>query len=410
MAAFDYLALDAAGKRRKGVLNADSARQARRELRRLNLTPLDVKEAGRGVNFATLPRLEKLLNRPLRLTSKELAVTTRQLATLISAASPVEEALHTIALQSEAPKVRKALADVRAGVTEGARLSQALGRHPQVFSPLYRAMVAAGETAGGLGEVMERLADHLERSRKLRGKITSALVYPALLSVVAFGVVALLMTFVVPQVADQFDGLGQDLPLLTKIMIGVSGAFQDFGPILILAALAVAVAFSRALKNEGVRRRVDAALMKTPIVGPLQRDLQAARLARTLSALAASDAPVMEGLEASRATVRNLALQDAIAASVAAVRDGATLSQALKRAGAFPPILIYMTAMGERSGALAPMLAKAADYLENELEETTQTALSLMEPLIILVLGGLVAVIVLSILLPILRLNTLAIA
>ncbi len=406
MAAFEYEAIDFNGSTKKGVISADTARLARRELRRIRLLPLKLEPVAQKAGVARLRHLGWLTRR--RVSASTVMLMTRQLATMVSASAPIEEALHTIGLQAEDKTMRSALMAVRASVMEGFKLSDAMAQHAHVFNPLYRALVAAGEMSGNLGVVLERLADHLERSERLRSKVLAALIYPIVLTAVAASVVALLMVFVVPKVVSQFDTLGQGLPLLTRILIVVSEGMNTFG----LAGLAIlviaAAAFVLALERPAFRRRVDAALLRTPVVGKLLRGLHAARLARTLSTLVASGSPVVEGLGAAKGTVRNLVLQDAVAEVASSIREGSSLSAALRRTNVFPPMVVYMSSVGENTGRLDVMLGKAAEHLENEFESFTSTAISLLEPLIIVAMGAVVASIVLAILLPILQLNSLA--
>ncbi|GAB4523477.1 MAG: type II secretion system inner membrane protein GspF [Parvularculaceae bacterium] len=404
MAAFEYVALDPDGRRRKGVIAADSPRLARRELRMRSLAPLKVTPAARGT---TAP--SRFAARA-GVSPQEVALATRQLATLIEAAAPVEEALHAVAQQSAKQSVRSILMNIRARVMEGYRLSEALKEHPRVFSPLYRAMIGAGESSGELGVVMRRLADYLDKAQAMRRQIATALVYPAALAAVAVAVVIALMTFVVPKVAEQFDTLGQDLPWITEAMIGLSAAIRDWGGVAALIAAAAGFGASRALRRPRIRRAADAALLRAPLVGRLVRGVNAARFARTLATLVQSGAPILESLDAARETVRNAALREAVDEIVARVREGAALSSALRKSDMFPPLMAYMTASGERSGALAEMLVKAADHLEAEFESVTALALKILEPAIIVAMGGVVLVIVLAILTPILRLNALALS
>ncbi|MGF1605431.1 MAG: type II secretion system inner membrane protein GspF [Rhodothalassiaceae bacterium] len=406
MAAYDYEALDPRGRTRRGVISADSARAARQELKRQQLIPVRLDTASEQRD-APAAGWQRRLRPAAAVLTKDLSLVTRQLATLVGASAPVEEALNTIALQSDKPAVRKTLLSVRAGVMEGRGLAEALAGYPRSFPPLYRSLVAAGESTGSLGAVLERLADYLEKSRAMRTKVTSALIYPAFLAITAVAVIVILMTFVVPKVVEQFDSLGQDLPLLTRIMIGISDVLQSYGLIMAVMIVAAIAAAARAYTLPRVRLAVDRAVLSVPFVGRLMREMLAARLARTLSTLLASGAPVVDGLAAARKTVHNAVLSDALAEVIGQVREGTGLSQALRRAGAFPPMIVYMTAMGERSGRLDEMLDKAAVHLEQEFEAVTAAVLGLLEPLIIIVMGALVALIVLSILLPILQLNTL---
>ncbi|MCS6627077.1 type II secretion system inner membrane protein GspF [Roseibacterium beibuensis] len=403
MAAFDYVAVDAGGRTLTGALNAPDEAAARALLERRKLMPLEV-TAGRG-GLQKVDRLKQA--RGGKLNAKTLALTTRQLATLVSVA-PLEEALRTIALQADRPAVRRVLEGVHGGVMEGRRLSDAMALQGQAFPPLYRAMVSAGETSGALEPILERLADGLERDQTVRGKVITALIYPAVLAVVALGVIGALMTFVVPKVVDQFDSMNQTLPLLTRLVIGVSDLMGDWGWLAALLLLLFVLGGAIALRNSAVRLKADTALLRLPLVGRLIRDLHGAKMARTLSTMIAAGLPLLEGLTITARTVSNRALREATGTMADAVREGGGLSAAMRRADVFPPILFYMTASGESSGRLEPMLERAADYLEREFSTFTAVMLSLLEPAIIVVMGGVVALIVLSILLPILQINTLA--
>jgi general secretion pathway protein F len=283
-----------------------------------------------------------------------------------------------------------------------------MAREPKSFPPLYRAMVSAGESSGTLPVMLERLAAWLERQTAVRGKILSTLAYPIILALVAAFVVLALMIFVVPKVVEQFQDIGQQLPLLTRIVIGISHFLGHWWWALLIAlALGVLLA-GRALKEEGLRLKFDAALLRLPLIGRLIRDLHAARMARTLSTMVASRLPLLEGLRLTTGTVHNRVLRAASAGIAETVRTGGSLSGALRKAGVFPPLLVYLAASGEASGRLDLMLERAADYLEREFDSFTATALALLEPAIIVIMGAIVALIVLSILLPILQLDTLA--
>lgn len=403
MAAFDYVALDAGGRSVTGTVTAPDEAGARALLDRKRLMTLEI-----TVSRGAAQKAERVLpSKGGKLDAKTLALTTRQLSTLVSVA-PVEEALRTIALQADRPAVRRVLEGVHAGVMEGRRLSDAMALQGQAFPPLYRAMVSAGEASGALEPILERLADGLEREQQIRGKVTTALVYPAVLAVVALGVVTALMTFVVPKVVDQFDSMNQTLPLLTRLVIGTSDLMRNWGWLAAIIVVLAVMASVVALRNPEVRLRVDTAILRLPLIGRLTRDLHGARMARTLSTMIAAGLPVLEGLTITAATVSNRALRRATETMADAVREGGGLSAAMRRADVFPPILVYMTASGESSGRLEPMLERAADYLEREFATFTAVMLSLLEPAIIVVMGGLVAMIVLSILLPILQINTLA--
>ncbi len=401
MAAFDYIALDAAGRRKSGVLTAPDEAGARQVLARRRLAAVKVQPASRKAEAAADPKA--------KLSSRQLALVTRQLATL-TAVAPLEEALATLALQAEKPAVRRVLEQTHAGVVAGFRLSDAMSRQGRAYPPLYRAMVSAGEASGSLPAILERLADLLEREQQVRGKVTTALVYPAVLAATALIVVACLMAFVVPKVVDQFQTMGQTLPLLTRIVIGVSDLVRGWGWLMLLLAGLGAVALVQARRQPAFRLAFDGWVLRLPILGRLIRDLHAARMARTLSTMIASGLPVLEGLKITAPTVHNAVLRRATEQMASDIREGGGLSAAMRRAAVFPPILVHMTASGENAGRLEPMMERAADYLEREFNTFTAVALSLLEPAIIILMGGLVAVIVLSILLPILQINTLALS
>ena len=399
MAAFDYIALDAAGRRKSGVLTAPDEAGARQVLARRRLAAVKVQPASRKAEAAADPKA--------KLSSRQLALVTRQLAAL-TAVAPLEEALATLALQAEKPAVRRVLEQTHAGVVAGFRLSDAMSRQGRAYPPLYRAMVSAGEASGSLPAILERLADLLEREQQVRGKVTTALVYPAVLAATALIVVACLMAFVVPKVVDQFQTMGQTLPLLTRIVIGVSDLVRGWGWLMLLLAGLGAVALVQARRQPAFRLAFDGWVLRLPILGRLIRDLHAARMARTLSTMIASGLPVLEGLKITAPTVHNAVLRRATEQMASDIREGGGLSAAMRRAAVFPPILVHMTASGENAGRLEPMMERAAEYLEREFETFTAVMLSLLEPAIIVVMGGVVAMIVLSILLPILQINTLA--
>ena len=406
MADFDYTVIDVGGRERHGSVAAATIDDARSKLaaRRFYVVRLDAAASGAG---RTGPLLSVKWFAQRRLSVKTLTLFTRQLATLVLV-TPLEEALRTIARQTEGDHIRTILDRVHNGVVEGRRLSDAMAREPKSFPALYRAMVAAGEGAGTLPAILERLADLLERQAAVRSKVMTAVAYPIVLAIVATLVVMALMIFVVPKVVEQFDNVGQQLPLLTRIVIGVSWFLSNYWWAILIVGGLILVAASYAFRDEAIRLRFDTVWLRLPIIGRLTRDLHAARMARTLSTMVGSRLPLLEGLTLTAATINNRALKAASDDLVLAVRGGGSLSAALRRAGIFPPLLVYLTASGEASGQLDSMLEKAADYLEREFDTFTASALSLLEPAIIVVMGGVVAAIVLSILLPILQLESLA--
>jgi general secretion pathway protein F len=404
MPEFDYLALDTGGRERRGSVRAETEQAARAMLgkRRFHVVRIEP-----GSNAPSPALLSRRIAWRSGLSAKQLTLFTRQLGTLAQVA-PLEEALRTIARQAEREPVSRILGRIHSGVLEGRRLSEAMAREPASFPPLYRAMIAAGESSGTLPAILERLADLLERQAKVRGKVLTALAYPVVLAIVAIGVVFALMMFVVPKVVEQFDSVGQALPLLTRIVIWLSEFLAGWWwALLIGLALSCFVGW-RALCDPAIRLAVDTKLLRIPLLGRLIRDLHAARMARTLATMVSSRLPLLEGLSLTSRTVHNRALRAASADVIEAIRGGGSLSAALRRAGVFPPLLVYMAASGEASGKLDNMLERAADYLEREFDAFTATALSLLEHAIIVLMGGVVALIVLSILLPILQLDTLA--
>lgn len=398
---FAFVGLDTAGRERRGSVRAATRDAARDQLVSRKLYVVRIEAAAE----MQAPLLSRGLRR--KMGAKQLTLFTRQLATLVQV-TPLEEALRTVSRQAEREEVRRVLGNVHAGVVEGRRLSEAMGREPASFPPLYRAMVAAGESSGTLPPILERLANLMERQAQVRGKILSTLAYPIILAIVAAFVVFALMIFVVPKVVEQFQDIGQSLPLLTRIVIGISAFLASWWWALLLAAALGLFLAGRALKDEGIRMKFDRTLLRLPLIGRLIRDLHAARMARTLATMVSSRLPLLEGLRLTTGTVHNRVLRAASAEIAESVRTGGSLSGALKRAGIFPPLLVYLAASGEASGKLDVMLERAADYLDREFDAFTTTALSLLEPAIIIVMGVIVALIVLSILLPILQLDTLA--
>ena len=409
MPSYDYLAIDIGGRERRGALTAASEELARDNLRAKKLLPVRLSKAETGARAAERSDASKPPLFTRKLSAKELTLFTRQLATLV-AVTPLEEALRAIAAQAEKPHIARIVGHVHGGVVEGRRLGSALASEKRSFPPLYRAMVLAGEGSGAMTQILDRLADLMERQAEVRGKIVTALVYPAMLALVALLIIAGMMTFVVPKVVEQFDTMGQTLPLLTEIVIGVSAFMTAYGLILLAALVLAGFVFAQALKGEQFRLAFDSWLLRVPLIGRLIRDLNAARLARTLSTVVANGMPLLDGLSVTARTVRNRRLRQALTSVVESVNEGGSLSGAMRRTGVFPPLLVHMTASGEQSGQLEAMLARAADYMEREFDAFTSGALSLLEPAIIVIMGGLVALIVLSILLPIMQLNSLAIS
>lgn len=403
MPAFEYEALDFSGKTRKGVLSADSQRQARHELRRMNLTPLKLSAPRNDQKFGALGPQNP------RVKSGHLVMITRQLAALLGAGTPLEEALNAVAVQAEVGPARTRLIGVRERVMEGWRFADALAEDEKSFPALYRAVIAAGETSGDLAGVLDRLASMLEKNRAIQNKAIASLIYPVALMFIAGGVVTALMVFVVPKIIEQFNSFNAELPLLTKIVVGLSNWTVSYGLLALLGLVIASVAFWRAMKEPAFKLSVDRFLLRLPVIGRLIRAIDGARFARTLATLFSGGAPLLDSIVGAQRTISNSYIRTRLDRTVSMVGEGTSLAASLKRADVLPPMLTHMVAAGERSGALSELLDKAALQLEEEFDTASTVALRLLEPAIIVAMGGAVLVIVLSILLPILRINTLAI-
>ncbi|MDX5370845.1 MAG: GspF family T2SS innner membrane protein variant XcpS [Pseudomonadaceae bacterium] len=402
MAAFEYIALDPKGRQQKGVLEGDSARQVRQLLRDKQLSPLQVepvqrREQAEGGGFS--------LRRGL--SARDLALVTRQLATLIGAALPIEEALRAAAAQSRQPRIQSMLLAVRGKVLEGHSLAKALAAYPAAFPELYRATVAAGEHAGHLAPVLEQLADYTEQRQQSRQKIQMALLYPVILMLASLGIVGFLLGYVVPDVVRVFVDSGQTLPALTRGLIFLSELVKAWGALAIVLAVLGVIAFRRALRNEDLRRRWHAFLLRVPLVGGLIAATETARFASTLAILVRSGVPLVEALAIGAEVVSNLIIRSDVANATQRVREGGSLSRALEASRQFPPMMLHMIASGERSGELDQMLARTARNQENDLAATIGLLVGLFEPFMLIFMGAVVLVIVLAILLPILSLNQL---
>lgn len=413
MTAFRFAAADGAGKESSGVIEADSARLARQLLRGRGLVPLTVEPvAGEGQRAG----LQLALGR--RLSQTELAVITRQLASLLGAQLPVADALTVMVEQSEKPQIRELMAAIRTDVLAGSSLSNALARHPRQFPDIYRALIAAGEESGKLGAVLGSLADYVEDRAKLQQKITLAFVYPVIVTLVALAVVIGLLTYVVPQVVQVFANTKQALPWLTRALIALSDFVRAYGWVVLALVVAAAFVVRRMLKVEAVRLRWHTRLLQMPVAGVLSRSLNTARFASTLAILAGGGVPMLRALQAAGETVNNLAMRTRVLEATQRVREGYSLARALRasgdedkqpgRARLFPPVLIHLIASGEATGKLPEMLGRAADIHAREAERRAMFFTSLLEPILILSMGVVVMLIVLAVLLPIIEINQLA--
>lgn len=401
MPTFEYIALDPSGQKENGIVTADNARSARKELRVRQLTPMSVTEA---VDEAASVRGRA----GGRLKMAERVLATRQLAIMIGAGVQLEQALGAISSQAEHPGARRLFAGMRDKIGQGYKFSEALGDYPQSFSQLFVSAVAAGEVSGELARVLDSLADHLEKSQKTRRKVLTALIYPMVLCGVALLVIGLLLAFVVPRVVEQFSGFGEQLPWLTRAVIGLSAGLGSYG-VFVLGGLVLAVVGARRmLQNRAVRLRADRFVLGLPVIGKLVATVNSARFARTFAMLVGSNTPVVESLSAARGAVGNLVFVDAVDEAIVAVKEGATPARALTASNVFPAMLTGLLASGTASDNLAGLMDKGASYLEDEFDNRSAVFLGLLEPLMILVLGVVVALIVLSIMLPIMQLNTIA--
>ena len=397
MSAFRWEAVDGDGRMKQGILEADTARAVRDQLRAGGLTPTAVDTAAtRRDGFAGV-----------RLPAPLLAMTTRQLATLTMSGMPLDQALGAVAEQADDARAAKLASQLRAQVASGEALASALARYPRAFSPLYRGLVSAGAETGRLAEVLARLADYLEAREALRQKVILALIYPAVVTVIAFAVIAVLLVYVVPQVVSVYQQSRQTLPWLTQALISGSAFFRATGWLWLGAILVAFVAFAAALRQAAFRARWHAFLLRLPIVGRLFRSLDTARFASTLAILTGSGAPLLRSLDAAADVVRKIPLREAALRAAALVREGVALSRALREQGVFPPVLVHLVANGEQTGRLAPMLERAAEEVERDAERRLAWLAALLQPALIVVMGAIVLVLVLAVMLPIVSMNQL---
>jgi general secretion pathway protein F len=404
MPAFRYEAVDPVGATRKGVVNADTARAARADLRLQGLVPLTVDAIAHQVDATGATRSRGFGE---RLSQVELALFTRQLASLLEAGLPLEQAFSALLEQAERPYVRDLVASIRAEVMGGASFSDSLSRHPRDFAEIYRALVASGEQIGHLSRVLTRLADYIERRNALVQKVRLAFTYPAIVTVVAFAIVIFLLTYVVPQIVSVFANTKQKLPLLTVMMLAVSDFTRAYGLYVAVILVATWFAWRRALRNPVLKRRWHTWLLTAPVYGKFERSLNTARFASTLAITTGSGVPILRALDTSRDTLSNVAMRELVEEASASVREGVSLARALSVQKHFPPMLVHMIRAGEITGELPAMLERAADSQQQDLERRTLTIAGLLEPVLILAMGLVVLLIVLAVLMPIIEINQL---
>lgn len=402
MAAFEYKALDSRGKNKKGLLEADTAKQVRQMLREQGLTPLEVSQAadkekqqaksGGGLFKA-------------KISAHELSLITRQLATLVQSALPVEAAVLAVAEQCEKPRLKSMLMSVRAKVVEGYSLAEGLAEFPHIFDHLYRAMVAAGEKSGHLDQVLMRLADYTEQRQHMRSQITQAMVYPIILVVFAVAIVSILLGTVVPTIVKSFQSSKLALPWTTETVIAASNFIQNYWLFSLIAIFASIFAIKNALKKPKVRFWFDSRVLQLPFIGKVARGLNTARFARTLSILSSSSVPLLEGMRISGEVLANEKMKAAVAEAAVKVSEGASLKASLDQTKLFPPMMLHMIASGEKSGELEQMLERSADNQDKEFEALVNVSLKLLEPLMIALMAIIVMFIVMAILQPIMAMN-----
>ena len=407
MGAFEYTALDPRGREKKGVLEGDAPRAIRSQLRDQGLTPLSVNEVSARRRGKTGGGERKTFSFTRGIRVVDLALFTRQLATLAHAGLPMEEALKAVAEQTDNARVRTIIVGVRSQVVEGHTLADAMGEFPQSFNELYRATAAAGEQTGHIDEVLNGLADYVEDQQAIRQKVLAALIYPAFLSVVAIGIVVALLATVVPKLVHVFNSVHADLPALTTGLIAVSDFLRAWG-LLLAALVAAAIAgFLYGLRNAAFKRRWHRLVLRLPVIGRFARGVNTARFTRTLAILTRSGVPALDAMAIGADVVANLPMRDAIKRAADRVREGEAIHRALSREQLFPPITLHMIANGEIAGQLDLMLGRAADHQEREVETLRQGVIGILGPAVILAMGGLVLIIVLAILLPVFNLNQL---
>ncbi|MDH4049118.1 MAG: type II secretion system inner membrane protein GspF [Gammaproteobacteria bacterium] len=403
MGAFEFIALDKSGKESRGLLEGDTPKHVRQILRDRKLLPVSVTEIAKKES----KRQTTQLSFRRSLSASELALLTRQLATLSQAGLPLEEALLAVSEQNENPRAKSIMLGVRARVLEGHTLADGLGDFPQAFPDLYRATVAAGEQSGHLDAVLERLAEFTESRQLLQQQVRNALIYPIALVVTAVGIISFMLAYVVPKVVYIFENYNQQLPILTRIMIASSDFIRDYWLALIVVTVALFMGLRQLLKKDGPKRRYHRFLLRVPIVSRLTRGLNTARFTQTLSILAGSGVPILESLQIAAQVIVNVPMREAVEEAALRIREGAMISKSLAASKLFPPMTTHLISSGEASGKLEEMLSRAAKNQEREVDSLIATLLGVMQPLLVIIMAAIVLLIVLAILLPIFEINNL---
>ena len=403
MGAFEYTALDTQGRERKGLIEGDTPKHVRQLLREKQLLPMDIQET--IAQELKQSRRRRFMRRGL--SSLDLAMLTRQLATLLRSGLPLEETLQAVAEQTEKPRVQRIILGVRSKVVEGHPLADGLRDFPQAFPEIYRATVSAGAQSGKLDQVLERLSDYTESRQVMGQQVSNALVYPIVLLVLSFGIVSFLLAYVVPQVVAVFQSSNQELPVATRILIGMSDGIRHYWVYGLIALGAVVWGFMRWLKAPEARLRFDRFLLRLPVAGRLIRGLNTGRFSRTFSILTASAVPVLEALRISAEVVTNMPMKQAVEEAALRVREGAPIGRSLAARKLFPPMMIHLISSGESSGELEKMLERAATNQEREMDGLLSNMTNLLGPLMVVFMGGVVMFIVIALLLPIFQLNDL---
>ncbi|MBI2066435.1 MAG: type II secretion system inner membrane protein GspF [Deltaproteobacteria bacterium] len=408
MPAYSYKGLNTQGKNTSGVIEAESEKAARLKLRKLGVFPTDVTPEGSrrsgGISLGSDVNFSKYFQ---RIKIQDLADMTRQLSTLLSAHIPMVDALGALVDQTANPKLRGIIGSVKTSVVQGSRLSEALAAHPKIFSGLFTHMIGAGEASGAMDTVMKRLADLLENQAKLKAKILGALMYPLIMAIVGLGLMGFLLVYVVPKVTKIFEDVKATLPIPTRILIAISHALANYWYVFILLGLGLFFGLRKFLKTPRGKVLYDRLTLKMPIFGKLFRMVEISRFVRTLATLLGSGVTLLNGLDIVKKIVQNSLLVNAIEETRVGVREGEPLAGPLKRSKQFPPIVIHMISIGEKTGELGTMMERIADNYDQQIDNLVGTLTTLLEPVMILVMGGLVSFIVMSILLPILQLNQL---